>query len=88
MQIKTNRGKTFDALFAGAILRNGNRMMIELKDDRAFSEIAADFDGLDTITRTEEARPGVSEVYEGFSRLIGIALNEQTGTVRITLSKP
>jgi len=87
MQITTNKGKAFDVLYIGAVYRNGNRMMIELGDDRPFAEIATDFDGLDTITREDSIRPGVKEVYEGFTRLVGMQLNASAGTIRLTLEK-
>lgn len=87
MKILTNDGKTFDITFIGALLRDGNRVMIELKDDRTLSEIAADFENLETITKTDSARPNVKEVFEGFTQLVSIQRNKATGTVRLTLEK-
>lgn len=87
MQITTSKEKTFDIQFIGALLRNSNRAMIELKDDRPINEIAADFDGLTTITKTDALKPSVKEVFEGFTQLVGIQRNEGNGTVLLTLEK-
>ncbi len=87
MQITTNKGKTYDILFIGTLIRNGSRVMIEMKYDRPMAEIAVDFDGLTIITKTDADRPGVKEVYEGFTRLTGMQHNKQAGTIRLTLEK-
>lgn len=87
MQIRTNDGKFFGIIFIGSLMRDGNRVVIELKDDRALSEIAADFENRETITMTDSARPNVEEVYRNFTQLIGIQRNKAAGTVRITLEK-
>lgn len=87
MQITTSKEKTFNIRFIGALLRNGNRMMIELEDARPLCEIAADFDGLSTITKTDDLKPGVKEVFEGFTQLVGIQRNKGNGTVLLTLEK-
>lgn len=88
MQIVTSKGKTFDVNYIGTLILNGNRMMIDIDDDRCFAEIAADFDGLETITKTDAVKPGVKEVYEGFSKLVAMARNAQDGSVRLTLECP
>ena len=87
MQITTSKGKTFDVRFIGTLLRNGGRMMIELADDRPLWEIAEDFDGLSAVTKTDDMKPGVKEVYEGFTQLVGIQRNKGNGTVLLTLEK-
>ena len=61
--------------------------MIELADSRTLAKIAADFDGLTTITKTDSTRPNVTETYEGFSNLIAIQQNTAAGTVRLTLER-
>jgi hypothetical protein len=88
MEIKTSKGHTYEVRFIGAMLRNGKRMLMEMVDDRPLAEIAADFDGLKTITKTDSTRPNVKEVYEGFTRLVGI--NRDTGSdgvVRLTFER-
>lgn len=87
MQITTNRGKTFDVTFIGALNRFAYRVLIEMKDDIPLADLAADFDGLTTITKTDADRPGVKEVFEGFTRLTGMQHNKQAGTIRLTLEK-
>ena len=87
MQITTSKNKTFEIRFIGALLRNGNRMMIELEDARALSEIAGDFEGLDTITKTDSTRPNEKTIFEGFTQLVGIQRNKGNGTVLLTLEK-
>lgn len=87
MKIMTNDGKCFDIIFIGTLLRDGRRVVIELTDDRALSEIAADFEGVETITKTDSARPSVKEVYEGFTQLVDIRRNTAAGTVRLTLER-
>ena len=87
MQITTSKGKTFDIQFIGSPLRNSNKLMIELEDERLISEISADFEGLSTIEMTENNLPNVKHIYEGFTKLAGIQENEETGTYRLTLKK-
>lgn len=87
MKIKTPAGKEFKIDIICNALRNPNRVMIVLKDDRPLAEIAADFDGLKTITKTDENKPGVKEVYEGYSSLVGVSRNTADGTVRLMLEK-
>lgn len=87
MTITTNRGKTFDIRFIHIPLRDAGRVMIEYADERALADIAADFDGLETITKTDDIRPGAKEVFEGFSHLVGIQRNTAAGTVRLTLER-
>ncbi len=87
MKITTSKGKTFDILFISTGATFANRTLIELDDGRALSEVAADFEGLTTITKTDELRPGVSEVYSGYTRLVSAQRNAETGTVRLMLEK-
>lgn len=87
MNITTSKGKTFDINFIHVPLRDGNRVMIDLADSRTLAKIAADFDGLTTITKTDDIRPNVTETYEGFTRLVAIQRNTAAGTVRLTLER-
>ena len=87
MKITLSNGKKFDIRHIGTMLRDGNRVVIELEDGRAFSKIAANFEGVDTITKTDDNNPNVKEVFEGYSKLVGIQRNKAAGTVRITLEK-
>lgn len=87
MKIKTPAGKEFEIQIICNALRNPNRVMIVLEDDRPLPEIAADFDGLETFTKTDAYKPGVNEVYEGYSSLVGVSRNTADGTVRLMLEK-
>lgn len=87
MKITTSKGKTFDILFISSGVSIKGKALIELSDERALSEIAADFESVDTITKTDDLLPGVSEVYSGYTRLISVQRNTETGTVRIMLGK-
>ena len=60
---------------------------VQLKDGRVLDTTAADFDGLETFTKTDEKKPNVDEVYKGYSRLMGANLHEADGTVRLMLKK-
>lgn len=88
MQITTSKGKTFNINWIWGPLRGKNQTMIELKDDRALSEIAADFDGLETITKTDETRgQDVKEIFTGYTNLVTIIRDTAKGTVRLVLEK-
>lgn len=90
MQITTSKDKTFEVEFMGLLLRDGSRVMIELADSRTLVEIAADFDGLESIKLEKDVsktKGKVYEMYEGFTQLVNIQRNKAAGTVRITLEK-
>lgn len=90
MQITTSKDKVFNVEFIGALLRDGSRMIIELADERPLAEIAADFDGLESIKAEKEVSKTtakVYEMYEGFTKLVGIQRNKAAGTVRLTLER-
>lgn len=85
--IMTNRGTKHSINWILTTARNANKLVIDLKDERPLAEIAADFDGLETFTKTDDNKPGVKEVYEGYSGLVSIQRNGEAGTVRLTLEK-
>ena len=87
MKITLSDGKAFDIRFIGALLRNSNQVVIELEDGRALSKIAANFEGVKTITKTDSGNPNIKEVYEGYTQLVSIHMNRAAGTVRLTLEK-
>lgn len=87
MKLKTSGGKVFDIRVICPDLRSKNKVLIELEDDRPLGDIARDFDGLESMLKYDEDIAGVHEVYEGFTRLVGIRRNESAGTVRLTLEK-
>ena len=87
MKIKTPAGKEFEIKIICNDLRDPDKVMIVLEDDRPLPEIAADFDGLETFTKTDEKKKGVNEVYEGYSKLVGATLHEADGTARLMLKR-
>lgn len=87
MKITTNKGNTYSAVYIGEMLRDGLRLLIDLNDERPLSEIAAEFEGLETITQTHELKPGIVTTYTGFTNLLEVHKNKAAGTVRVTLEK-
>lgn len=87
MTIMTSRGKTFEINWIWSTTRGGNRLMIELKENRLFSEIAADFEGVQTFTKMDSKTPNVKEIYEGFTALVGMSKENADGVIRLTLEK-
>lgn len=67
--------------------RNARQLTITMTDKRPLSEIAADFEDLKYITKTDDNKPGVKELYEGYSQLVGVSRNAADGTIRVTLEK-
>ena len=87
MKLETSRGKVYDVRVVCTSIRRRNQVLVEIYENRPMHEIAEDFDGLASFRKYDEAIEGVSENYEGFSRLVGIAKNEDEGTVRLTLER-
>lgn len=73
--------------FITAPAMESGKVMIELYDDRALSQIAADFEGRERIVRKDNIRTDIETVYTGFTRLTAIQRNAVSGSVRITLAK-
>lgn len=86
MKITTSKGKTLDVNWAFGPTSESGSLMIELTDNRLLSEIAADFEGNSRIEKTDETKPGVTEVYEGFTKLAAIQRNKN-GSVFVKLVK-
>ena len=84
MRITTNRGKTFDVNYAFAPTSKGTCMM-EILDNRPIAEVAADFDGLETISRESENEGNA--VYTGYDTLVSVFRNTAKGTVQLTLER-
>lgn len=86
MKITTSKGKTLDVNWAFGPTGESGSLMIELTDNRLLSEIAADFEGSSRIEKKDETKPGVTEVYEGFTELAAIQRNKN-GSVFVKLVK-
>lgn len=84
MTITTNRGKTFEAVWAWA-MSNTNQLMMELRDTRPIYKIAKDFDGLTTIDRKSEEEGDAT--YTGYDTLVMAVRDRKNGTVRLTLER-
>lgn len=87
MRIQTDRGKTFEVKWCFQLSRNPNALNIEYRDERPFAEIAADFDGVNTITKVDDTKPEKEKPYTGFTKLTGINRLDKKGTVRLTLER-
>lgn len=87
MELTTSRGQTFDIQYIGNVITNSTRIMIEMADDRLLSEIAADFEDVQTFRQTDPIKEGEYRLYEGYTHLISIHRNMSAGTVRLTLEK-
>ena len=86
MKITTSKGKTLDANWAFGPTSESGSLMIEIPGNRRLSEIAADFEDNSRIEKTDEAKPGVTEIYEGFTELAAIQRNKN-GSVLVKLAK-
>lgn len=84
MTITTSRGKTFDVNWAWAS-RTKNQLQIELNDTRPIADIAADFDGLETISRESDTEG--DKLYEGYKRLVAVIQNLESGTTQLIFDK-
>lgn len=85
MRIETNKGKSYE-INAIAPYTHKNQILIDMNDDRPFSEIATDFDGVETITRKMVDDGSAYEKYEGYTKLFSIT-KIANDRVRITLAK-
>ncbi len=84
MTITTSRGQTFDVNWAWAS-HTKKQLRIELNDTRCIADIAADFDGLETISRKSDTEG--DKLYEGYNRLTAVLQNTASGTVQLILEK-
>lgn len=84
MTLETSKGKTVEALWAWAPANADGDLMIEYDDTRKISEIAADWEGCERITR-ESVEEG-NAIYEGYTE-IRIMSRQRNGAIQITLKK-
>lgn len=85
MTIRTSSGKTLEINYIWP--DSNGRVMIELKDDRPLAEIAADFEGVKTLTKTDAKKPGIEEVYTGYTNLIAVSRDNYEGVTRLIIKK-
>lgn len=86
MLTTTSAGKTFEASKVMVSVRDSNRLMMDVMDLRKISEVASDFEGVETLTQEDEL--GVEHVYRRYTTLAAISRNKSDGSVRITLERP
>lgn len=82
--VVTVKGKSFPVSILYP-LRTVNELMIVYEDNRSISEIAADWEGAEQISATDESRTEET-VYDGFSILKRI-VREEGNKIQIGLAK-
>lgn len=86
--LKTNKGTTHRVNYILSSNMSPDGLVISLEDDeRKISEIAADFEGCAEMRAVDDNRPGVTELYDGYTALDSVQ-RLGSGSVRLTLSKP
>lgn len=86
MKITTSKGKTLDVNWIFGPTKAGGNVMIEITDNRPISEVAADFEGCDSIK--EEVESGTYKMYEGYTDLKEVSRKRNDGKVIVSLYKP
>ena len=86
MTITTDRGKTFEVNFAWGPVRSTGELMIELAQDvRPLSEIAADFEGVQTFDRKDELEGDM--MFEGYTEIMSVVRDRYRDTVTIAIRR-
>lgn len=86
MRIETSKGKTYEIHAMCAMLRNPNRVLIELVNIMPFTKVIKEFDGLETIKSYLPDSDKIHKTYEKYTRLVGIEETED-GHMRLKLEK-
>lgn len=86
MTIRLDGGEPRACEYIGDSVTTSGHLFVEIKDERALSVIAGEFEG---VKRIDAVRWYDQEsVYEGYTELIDIRRNQADGTVRMTLKRP
>lgn len=85
MKMKTSRNAEFSVNYT-APANGGKEMIISIQSEKKLSMIAADMEGCDVLTITNENYPGAKEVYDGYTVLTSVR-RLSTGSVRVTLGR-
>lgn len=72
MTITTSRNKTYDAVYVDGPTRMSGTVMARIYDNRPLSEIAPEFEGLESFER-QDPNQGAKE-WTGYTVLAGIRL--------------
>ena len=83
MTVTTSRGKTFPVNWMWGPVPPEGSLMLEVRDERPLSEIAADFEGCDRFHRESQDEGDMD--FDGYAALTAIA--RVAGAVRVTLGK-
>ena len=73
MEIKTSQNKTYTVKWIDTSILNEKMLSMQMTDTRSLSVIAAEFDGLMEISRTDENQG--NKIFSGFSTLVNIRRN-------------
>lgn len=84
MELKTSRGETYEANWAGSLATSG-KMVIELPGMHDIAAMKRDFDGLSSL-HTSDPNEGERD-YKGFKRLLAVELDPMRRTTTLTLDK-
>lgn len=79
VQIETSKNKIYSAKWVSSIM-SPDELMIQLPAENRIGDVAADFDGIESFTITND---GVKSVYTGFSRLINATLDSSGLTLNV-----
>lgn len=85
--LETGKGRVLEIEYVTAMSRERDRILIGMRDERLLSEIADDLEGCGELKKKDSSRPGVTELYDGYTELTDIR-RMGDGMVRITLRKP
>lgn len=85
MTIDTGKGDFFARHMIPMQGKDGARLLIELEGAEMAQAVAA-FDGAYTLTVKNDAVPGMTATYEGYTR-IAAASKAEDGHVRITIAR-
>lgn len=87
MIIRTSRGKDLQVNWIWGPQDGRRKVMAETDDARPLAEICQDFDGLEWIKAYKNEEKTSYEAYEGYTKLVSAARNEETGAVVLSMSR-
>lgn len=88
MTVTTSRGKTFPVDWMWGPVGPAAELMLQLRDERPLSEIAADFEGCERFLRQSETEGDMT--FEGYAALTVLArpAYADPAVVQLTLAIP
>ena len=86
MTVTTSKGRTFEAEWIDGPVGENGAVILQLRDARALSEIARDFEGCERVHRASESQGDAD--YDGYTQLVSIfRVHYEQDAVRLTLEK-